>query len=353
MRALGPWLRYIQSPMSDIPAPPPSPEPSQKQHSFGATATAGLAPLKTDLPAPKWHVLLRAQLARLVRKAAWTSRLAYRWLRPRYLRPALIYARTALREAIKAPLQPLFQRSTWQIWAKTRGKALKRSLKDAAVFLLGWAFWYWRRLKTNRDTRLATLGLGAGFSLSLLVLVLVLRFLPIAQTPIELPIDPNVPVPDIALIEADANSTEAEVTLPSDRQTLSPDNFRFELFVQRQENGQIRLLSQAAEAYIRRWFPNGTPAVNVMQFLGQSWIRSGFNDGTPAEATKSRCIALPIGKVFRQNTITCTFGHPLPGPALPRENSKLRLFWIVSLTNDGAGRLTDLRVHARTTEAQR
>lgn len=238
-------------------------------------------------------------------------------------------------------MAPLLQPETWQ--------TARHQLQRGSSFVIGWLLWYWRNLKTRPDTRLATMGLVGGFAVPLLTVMLLLHYFPPAPPSLELPIDPAVPAPDLSLIEPEASEAAEEPEAPSP--SLNTENFRFGLFVQRNADGRIRLLHKVAEASLRRWFPNGTPAVTVMRFLGESLIRSGVNADNAAEAAKNHCIALPINRVFRQNTIACTYGHKLPGPELPRENTRLRAFWIISLTNDTAGRLTDLRIHARMTEA--
>ena len=296
--------------MSALPPDPSAAAPASKpkQHSFGSVAPRQIGPLLSVSPLPNPTIKLHT----LLRNIWWTLRLFYRWQRPR-----------------------------WQ--------TVKQLLQRGNSFLSGWFLWYWRNLKTKPDTRLATLGLVGGFAVPLLTVMLLLHYFPPSPPSLELAIDPAVPAPDLSQIEPEASeAVEATETSPS---SLNPANFRFELFVRRDASGKIRLLHKVAEASIYRWFPNGTPAVTVMRFLGDALIRSGVNADNAADAAKSHCIALPINRVFRQNTIACTYGHRLPGPELPHENSKLRMFWIISLTNDAAGRLTDLRIHARMTEA--
>lgn len=338
-----------------IPLPPSGPP---KEHGFGAAAMSGLVPIPPQPgklhrpPTPPARgpqtgfAKLQNSLRPLWLDLCWNIRLIYRFLRPGakpFLRRTTKAATTLLRNL----LAPLLSRENWAL--------LWGILCQGTAFLRGWIFWYWRRFKTNRDTRLATLGLIGGFSLPLIALILAIVYLPSNPAAVELPMDPSVPAPDISALSEDEASASSDETLAQENPqapALSPDNFRFELFVQRNPDGQIKMLHRVAEGYARRWFPIGTPVTHVLRFLGDVLIRSGIEAETSAEAAKSHCIALPINRVFRQNTITCTYGHMLPGPARPHENAKLRMFWIITMTNDSAGRLTDLRIHARTTEAR-
>lgn len=344
---------------ADAPDPIPLPHSSPpKEHGFGAAAASGLvpipaqpeklhiSPIPTARTASTNSAKLKNSLRCLWRDLCWNIRLIYRFLRPK-AKPFSKRVAKAAATLLRRVLAPLLSKENWSlIWSW---------ICQGTAFLSGWLIWYWRRIKTNRDTRLATLGLIGGFSLPLIALIMAIIYLPSNPATVDLPIDPSVPAPDIIALAEDEATTDSSENFPQETPqapALSPDNFRFELFVQRRPDGQIKMLHKVAEGYARRWFPVGTPVTHVLRFVGDVLIRSGIKAETSAEAAKSRCIALPINRVFRQNTITCTYGHLLPGPALPHENAKLRMFWIITMTNDSAGRLTDLRIHARTTEAR-
>jgi len=78
--------------------------------------------------------------------------------------------------------------------------------------------------------------------------------------------------------------------------------------------------------------------------------RAGSTDEATL-AARQRCLSMPGLRVFTERTVTCTYGHALPHPLAQGESAQARIFWIVALSYDRAGRITDLRIHARLTRA--
>jgi hypothetical protein len=71
--------------------------------------------------------------------------------------------------------------------------------------------------------------------------------------------------------------------------------------------------------------------------------------GSAIATAKQRCLNMNVGKAFTARTVSCTYSHPLPAPLHTSETAKDRVFWIFALSFDRAGKLTDLRIHARLT----
>lgn len=258
----------------------------------------------------------------------------------------------------------LYEVAVWHLrWARY---VLKRFLWPVLAahlaHLHGLLLWHWRDLKINREKRLATFGLLGGFTLPALMIVLLVWLIPPDPETNTLEMDPSVPVPpteailDSALIEADPGE-EAVVTLPTPPpetphdEGLTRDNFLFDRFTTRDDKGQLKVLSRAAEYQLREWFPAGSSAVEFMRFFGQTLQRAGMKAADATTAAKQRCMSLPVNKLFTSRVVTCTYGHKLPEPLARRESAANRVFWIVALSYDNDKRITDLRLHARLTNA--
>ncbi len=292
----------------------------------------------------------------------WQARLFGRWLRPKAVHALILILAAGLRSLVA--LYRLIR--TPAFWS-----AVGQQLGQWAATGYGHLLWQWRALKTNRDRRVAAVGLLGGFLVPLLLFIALAHLLPPPATPPAPSTEPLVvddsvaaPVPGF-----DAQAPEEDriqdtiVALPDGRVTppapqeppkpveLTASNFRFEFFVQRDVQGKLRLLSHVAETYILKWFPLGTPANQLMRFFGEIMARSGSADDASLSA-KERCLNMVVGKAFSARTVTCTYSHPLPAPLLPTEKAAERVFWIFALSFDRAGKLTDLRVHARVTLAQ-
>lgn len=269
-----------------------------------------------------------------------------RWLRP-HLASGAVQAHKATRKGWKRGLL-----------------AVARSTRESRLHLKGWLLWQWRLLRTDPDRKLAVLGLTGGFIIPMALIIGITHMLPPHNAPEvdAIPLsDASVPAPsvdiiDVSPVEQPETSAEPEPAIAAPPQTaaheaLSASNFRFEYFVQRDERGRLRLLRQAAQAMLLDMFPPGTPAVNVMRFFGEVMLRSGVAGDDATRTARSRCMAMPVNKVFTQRTVTCTYGHNVPLPRHTRESGRSRVFWIMALTYNRDGKLTDLRVHARTTLA--
>lgn len=286
----------------------------------------------------------RAQL--FLDNAVWNLLLFARWLRPRLKRRARATGRGAKLQAIRSSRQ------------------ISRNGKRIGHRLLGWLLWQIRQVRINPERRLAALALVGGFAIPLALIITLAHVLPMDSTSPEAQpyIDPSVPVPS-----AEFSETEEEGTSPTETadnkpvaqpqapqgKAITSNNFRFEYFVQRDARGRIHLLGDMAETTLLTLFPLGTPAVRLMRFFGEVMVNSGSDHDEATLAAKARCMSMPMNKIFTSKTVTCTYGHILPGPYLPNENMRRRIFWIMALTYDRGGHLTDLRVHARTTLASR
>ena len=204
-----------------------------------------------------------------------------------------------------------------------------------------------KRFKTDRDFRLATLGLGGGFIIPLLLLGLILQFMTPKELVDNLKLDPTVLVPDLNAF-SDSDGEDGSI---AQEKTLSPSNFRFEYFVTTDALGKLHLYSRRAKSIVSGWYPKGSPAVNFMNFFGEVLQRSGVEGETPAAAAKRHCQALPQTRIFQQNTIMCTFSHGGQHLTALTKNPRSRIFWIITLSNDGRGNIYDLQIHARLTKA--
>lgn len=301
----------------------------------------------------------RAQI--LLDRAVWQVILFARWLRPFLARRA-----AAAHKATRTS----WRRNTL-IFAQQR--------REAHRHVRGWLLWQLRLLRTDPDRRLAAIGLGVGFAIPMTLIVTLGHLIPQDEVPLQpsdaailqapataTPImaDPSVPAPAAALIEEmpgeqlgpDAQEEDAVAALPEPEAAASSsmpslENFRFEYFAQRSEDGNLRILSRGAENFLLQNFPLGTPAVNVMRFFGEVMMRSGSRQSEATLAAQARCMALPINRVFVAKTVTCTYGHDVPLPRAARESPRSRIFWIMALSYGRDGRLLDLRIHGRPTLA--
>lgn len=293
----------------------------------------------------------------LLDRTVWNIILFARWLRPRLNRRA-----AAAQRATSTRLR----RSTILMAQQSR---------LARDHIGGWILWQWRLLRTDPDRRLAAFGLIGGFTVPMVLIITLSHFAPAPIEPLLQPyIDASVPVPSAEFIETEQDTPitippieaapgeiatvapapampEPPTAVPEEAIPPAPDVFRFENFAQRDDEGNLRLLSHAAETAILTQFPLGTPAVEVMRFFGTTMINAGSDAGEAALAAKARCMAMPINKLFTVKTVACTYGHAMPLPRPARESPRSRVFWIMALSYDRNSRLIDLKIHARTTLA--
>ena len=303
----------------------------------------------------------------LLDRSVWKIIIFARWLRPHLSRSLIDQTSQTLRqltESCKRYFQYVYGRLLWQ-----RRVSRTRSEETAKhrALILGWLRRQWLLLRTDPDRRLAAYGLAGGFAIPMTLIVILGHFTPQPIEPLLQPyIDPSIPAPSTEMIAEEEQDTGVPVEVPAETaaiatpvpsgttpqpEPLSERNFRFEYFAQRDQQGLLHLMSHTAENTILGMFPLGTPAVNVMRFFGEVMLRSGVDAEEATKAAQSRCMAMPINKLFTVRTVTCTYGHTPPQPRLARESARSRVFWIMALSYDNGGRLIDLRVHARTTMA--
>ncbi len=235
-------------------------------------------------------------------------------------------------------------------------RAVGARVGHALAYANGWRLWYARKLRTDADTRLATVGLMAGLVVPMLVFLLLRPLFPVGTPDPEPPLDPSVPVPQLALIEALPGAgviSDPPYMAPPTPDvpvafSLSPQTFRFEQFARLQADGRVLLQGQTVQRQLRAWFPVGSPAAPVLHFFGDTLRRArGLETLTEDEALKlaqQHCLHMPTNKLFTQRTITCTYSHAMPVSAsFPPATA----FWVLALSYDQAGRLTELGVYAR------
>ncbi len=299
------------------------------------------------------------------RAQMWLDRAVWQVIRfARWLRPHLARNAAAAQKAT---------RSSW----RRNALHLKRQTRGVRLQAYGWLLWQLRLLRTDPDRKLAAMGLAGGFLIPMTLIVVLGQMIPPSAPDIAMEnaatapfSDPSVPAPAANIIDAvpgeeatveppvempaQAPQQTTSITLPPVTAEMGPltiQNFKFEYFAQRDARGRLNLLSHAAEAMILSAYPIGSRAVEFMRFFGDVMIRSGTEAESANLAAQARCMALPVNKVFPVKTVTCTYGHDVPLPRLARESERSRVFWIVALTYNRNGTLTDLRVHARTTLA--
>jgi hypothetical protein len=278
----------------------------------------------------------------------WTSRLLARWLRPKAI-AALVVLLASIIKGVLLVLRSLKSPRMWH--------ALGNSVTALTGRWYGWLLWQWRQLKTNPDKRTAALVMIGSFVLPLLLFIGLAQLL---SKPAEVEtiidtaeVDETVMAPEpeiITAIPSEEVSNPARIIeqtpAPPTPEPLSASNFTFELFVKRDDAGKLKLLNHVAEYHIRQWYPLGTPANQLMRFFGAVMERS---TGSATTSAKQRCLNMNVGKTFTARTVSCTYSHPLPTPLAEGEQPDQRVFWIFALSFDRAGKLTDLRIHARLT----
>jgi hypothetical protein len=289
----------------------------------------------------------------------WTARLLARWLRPKAI-AALILVLAAMLKAVVAFVRSLRNPKVWQALGSSIGPMLSR--------IHGWWLWQWRAIKTDRDRRLAIGVMLGSFIIPLLLFIGLAHLLqrddtqnildtaemdesvaaPDPATIIAVPEEDLADAPTVVVIEPPPAPTAPQTTSPAAPEPLSAKNFSFELFAKREENGQLKLLSHVAQHYMLQWYPLGTPANQLMRFFGAVMERS---KGSALNVAKDHCLNMNVGKAFTARTVSCTYSHQLPMPLAGRESEKDRVFWIMALSFDRKGNLTDLRLHARLTRA--
>lgn len=237
------------------------------------------------------------------------------------------------------------------------GRAVSTRVGRAAAYANGWRLWYVRKLRTDPDTRLATFGLLAGLIVPLLVFALLTRLFPPAPGAVPAPpLDPSVPPPQLTLIEAlPGEGVIMEPSMPMQAapmapvaRTFSPATFRFEQFVRLQADGRVMLLGQTVQKQLRTWYPTGSPAASALRFFGSVVQRADggetLSDDAALKLAQRHCLHMPANKLFTKPTIACTYRHAMPARAsFPPASA----FWIMALSYDRAGNLTELGVYAR------
>ena len=337
------------------PIPPPEPTIAEKLASKLAARqaalqaqqeTAAASPAGTAAPPPSAAVPAPST----ARALSWNLRLLGRWLRPRLINLSVWVIAGLIRLSI-AIGRFIFVHLPSKLEIRERSAQLARALHSLLIHLKGWSLWQWRDIKQKRDKRLAVFGLLGVFLIPLILFITLSHLFP-PEDPVAPYIDNSVPVPAADFI--DASPSEDLVTetapIPTGPVALSPANFSFELFARRSDDGHLQLLSQVAQHYMKEWYPPGTPAVQFMRFFGEVMQRAGSTDEATL-AARQRCLSMPGLRVFTERTVTCTYGHALPQPLARGESPQARIFWIVALSYDRAGRITDLRIHARLTRA--
>jgi hypothetical protein len=261
-----------------------------------------------------------------------------RWLRPRLV----------LLAAAACRFSAFVARKTWGI-ISDRGfwQSVRTKLETVLEYFNGWLRWHWRKVRTDRETRLAVLGVTGGFSVSFGILLLLLHFFP-PSSPEVLPLDPFVPVPQLAMIEAIPGQDRETLVVESESDPLpqnlplSPDTFRFEQFARITPSGRTELLSRTVRHHLLAWYPVGAPAASVLRFFGRVMQRSGSTAENAAASARQHCMNFPLNKVFTATTMACTYSHALSSG----QSRNKRVFWIVALSYDRAGNLMNLDVHA-------
>jgi len=353
------------TPAAPEPLPEPTPEPTiaeklasklaarqaalQAQQETAAASPAGSAePLPAAALPPSAPT--RVPAPSTARALSWNLRLLGRWLRPRLINLSVWVIAGLIRLSL-AIGRFIFLHLPSKLEIRERSAQLARALHSLLIHLKGWSLWQWRDIKQKRDKRLAVFGLFGGFLIPLILFITLSHLFP-PEDPVAPYIDNSVPVPAADFI--DASPSEDLVTetapIPTGPVALSPANFSFELFARRSDDGHLQLLSQVAQHYMKEWYPPGTPAVQFMRFFGEVMQRAGSTDEATL-AARQRCLSMPGLRVFTERTVTCTYGHALPQPLARGESPQARIFWIVALSYDRAGRITDLRIHARLTRA--
>jgi len=246
-------------------------------------------------------------------------------------------------------------------WSRPKVKASMVPVREGSQHVLhlvmGQIRWGWRRFKNNPAAQRLTYQIATGFGIAILLFALWLW----AGKPLEdvFTTDPNVPAPNLEMIseiESDENVIIDSAMPPppptanKDVEELGPNNFRLEYFAQRDAaTGKIKLYNNAAESYVKQWYNIGTPAKPLMSFVGHMLERAAGRK----LAFEEHCMKLPVNKVFREATITCTYAHPLPPPFRSEAEKSLRAFWIISMNYDGNLNIRDVQVHARLVQAGR
>lgn len=287
--------------------------------------TTPLVPVSRLAKARAMGAAASVRLMQLWADIVWNVQLLWRWKRP----------------VLKA---------RWQTAKASSFQALSLYYERASQLLLGSAAWYARKLRNDPALREQALIGGAAVAGAGVLVALGIWIWSIwpSAAPDDFGVAPP-PAEMFGIIEARPDAPPRVIGGPDAGNTVLPStaggaqSFMFEAFAGRNSAGKLIADGVGGQNALRRLFPKGTKATRFLDFIGSYYLRAQGNSNPSndeiIEAVRQRCTGLPLGKVFRTTTMTCTYTHGLQGGH--------RVLWIVAVSADNAERIADLSATAR------